>query len=117
MTHFLRPSRLFRWVRPGKAGERPVWPLVLVAVWVSGCLPAKTPADTPLTGEPSEVEILRADNAELSRRLNELRTEKAELRRQVALLELKVTSGEDSWGGGGRLDDRVREPSGRASRG
>lgn len=94
MTHFLRPSRLFRWVRPGKAGGRPVWPLVLAAVWVSGCLPAKTPADTPLTGEPSEVEILRADNAELSRRLNELRTEKAELKRQVALLELKVTSGD-----------------------
>lgn len=90
MTPFLRPSRLGR-VSPGRAG-RPVWALVLAAAWLSGCLPAKTPADAPLTGEPSEVELLRADNAELTRRLGELRAEKAELKRQVALLELKVMS-------------------------
>ena len=90
MTPFLRPSRLGR-VSPGRAG-RPVWALVLAAAWLSGCLPAKTPADAPLTGEPSEVELLRADNAVLRRRLGELRAEKAELKRQVALLELKVTS-------------------------
>lgn len=92
MTHFLRPSSLSSWGWPGKLGGRTSLSLLLLTAGLSGCLPAKTPADAPLTGEPSEAEILRADNAELAKRVQELRAEKAELKRQVALLELKVSS-------------------------
>ena len=82
MTHFSLPTPQLgsqRRARRGLGG-RLLTGLALSAC-ISGCLPAlsaKKPADEPLTGEPSEVEILRADNAELSRRVHELRAEKAE---------------------------------------